>query len=247
MLKKLTKDTLFKFGYRLSRAHTPGVGADPFSDMQRLLGPKERPVIFDVGANEGQSIEWFKRVWPMATMHSFEPSPTTFEILKKNAAAYSDVHVCNAGLGKERGQLELIENTDSSMSSILEPGKYGWGELRGKTKVDVLTVDDYCVERGVNHVDLLKVDTQGYEYEVLQGAAKMLERKAVQLVYLELIFSEQYRNIVPADETIGLMRRAGYQLITIYDQFYQDDVLSWTDALFCNVEHLRSSRNGKRD
>lgn len=237
MLKKLTKDTLYKFGYRLTHVKSPGIGVEPFSDFKRLLGQKERPTIFDVGANAGQSIEWFKRVWPTGILHSFEPSPKTFESLKANASSYEDVHFNNAALGNRCAKMELLENTDSSMSSLLEPGKYAWGELKGKTEIDVITLDDYCATHNIAHIDILKIDTQGYEYEVLQGATRMLSKKSIALAYLELIFSEQYKNIVPADKTIGLLREAGFQLITFYDQFYQDNVLSWTDALFYNPLH----------
>jgi FkbM family methyltransferase len=246
MLKKLTKDTLFKLGYRLTHINAPGIGVDPFSDFQRCLGPTERPTIFDVGANAGQSIEWFKRVWPAGILHSFEPSPTTFESLKANTSLYNDVHLNNVALGKEPAKMELLESTDSSMSSLLEPGKYAWGTLKGKTEIDVITIDDYCATHAIGQIDILKIDTQGYEYEVLQGAARMFQRNGIKLIFLEIIFSEQYKNIVPADETIGLLRRAGFQLITIYDQFYQDDVLSWTDALFRNPHPIEESRHGQR-
>ena len=245
MLKKLTKDTFYKLGYRISRVHAPRIGVDPFSDFLHFLGPTERPTIFDVGANSGQSVEWFKRIWPAGQIHSFEPSPTTFELLTQNAATYSDVHPTNAALGKENATLELIENTDSSMSSLREPGKYAWGELKGKTEINVITLDDYCDQNAIEQIDVLKIDTQGYEHEVLQGAARMLGRHRIRLVYLELIFSEQYKNIVPADETIGLLRKAGFQLVTIYEQFYQDDVLSWTDALFRSTNPVDSSQNGR--
>ncbi len=245
MLKKLTKDTLYRFGYRLTHVNEPGIGVDPFSDFQSLLGSKDRPTIIDVGANSGQSIEWFKRVWPAAAIHSFEPSPTTFELLKSNAASYQDVHLNNAALGREIGKVELLENTDSSMSSLLEPGKYAWGELKGKTSINVTTIDDYCVANRIDQIDILKIDTQGYEYEVLQGAARTFLQNKVKLIYLELIFSEQYKNIVPADETIGLLRQSGFQLITFYDQFYQDNALSWTDALFHSPIASGKSRNGQ--
>jgi hypothetical protein len=61
--------------------------------------------------------------------------------------------------------MDFIENTNSDMSSFLELGPEGWGGVIQRIKVPVPTVDDYSAERGVEHIHLLKIDTQGFDFE----------------------------------------------------------------------------------
>ena len=82
--RQLIKQALHRLGYDVQRiASDPdeAMGRDPFADMKRLLGAKPSPVIFDVGANVGQSVGMFKQVFPSGMIHSFEPSPSTFREL----------------------------------------------------------------------------------------------------------------------------------------------------------------------
>ena len=52
--------------------------------------------------------------------------------------------------------MELIENTNSDMSSLLEIGADGWGDVRARTPVQIKTSDEYCDERSIDRLDLVK-------------------------------------------------------------------------------------------
>ena len=78
--RRAIRAMLGKLGYAISRTEG-GLGGDPFADMHVLIGQDE-PLILDVGANVGQSIEAFRSWFPDAHIHSFEPSPATFARLK---------------------------------------------------------------------------------------------------------------------------------------------------------------------
>ncbi len=56
------------------------------------------------------------------------------------------------------------------MSSLLRPAAAAWGSIVRETEVAITTLDDYCRSTDVSRIDLLKIDTQGYELEVLRGA-----------------------------------------------------------------------------
>jgi FkbM family methyltransferase len=91
-------------------------------------------------------------------------------------------------LGAKPGVLEFIENTRPWLSSFLEPGADCWGEIKQRSQIEVRTIDGYCAERGITIIDILKSDTQGFDLEVIKGAACLLEQRRIQLIYMEITF-----------------------------------------------------------
>lgn len=199
-------------------------------DVVRCLRGLDRPVVFDVGANEGQSVARFSAMVPGCEIHSFEPSPSTFALLTANAGTRAQVS--NVAVGAYAGMIEFHDNTVSVMSSALSLGKDGWGDDTRIIEVPQITLDNYCAEHGVARIDLLKTDTQGYDLEVLRGADRMLSAGSVDLVLTEVNFSEMYANQGRADRLFGYLFDRGFHLVSVYDLRYQGPRLGWCDALF---------------
>jgi FkbM family methyltransferase len=131
-LKSWAKDALRQFGYEIARVDK--VGVYPFSDMAKLL-PAAR-VIFDVGANTGQSAIRFREKFPRAEIYSFEPSPSTFQQLRLCTAADPLIHPWNCGLGAVPGRQSLREYENQSvLNSLLAPSSDLWA--RPATEIDV--------------------------------------------------------------------------------------------------------------
>ena len=229
MMKNTVKRVIHNLGYTVRRI--PPTGGDPFVDMRRLAPAKA--LIFDVGANRGQSIENFRRYFDDPEIHSFEPGELAFRDIKAFASRISNVTVVNVGLGAQRGPKMFIENEQSELSSFLEPGSAAWGSVvRRRHSIELDTIDNYCERAQISHIDILKSDTQGYDLEVLKGARRMLSEKRIRLVYIEVIFSEMYEGCPRFDETFGFLADHGFTLVSFYEMHYQSDMLSWTDALF---------------
>ena len=73
------------------------------------------------------------------------------------------------------------------MSSFLSPGKEHWGEINNVTTVQVETLDNYCQRNSISKIDLLKIDTQGYDLEVLRGAKQMLsEHRIIEITFIDI-------------------------------------------------------------
>ena len=70
----------------------------------------------------------------------------------------------------------------------------------------ISTVDAYCEEHGIQHIHVLKSDTQGFDYEVFCGADRMLSIGAVSLAYLELIMDDEYSDVDRYDSIFTLWR-----------------------------------------
>ena len=237
-MKRAIRRILNRFGYDVTRLNPTEIGGSPLCDMKRFLH-NDQPLIFDIGANVGQSVRKFREELPNCTIHSFEPSPTTFELLRQNVSAFENLHLRNCALGSSSGQMSFLENTKPNMSSFLPLSTYGWGEIEKETLVEVETIDQYCSERDIQRMDILKSDTQGFDLEVLKGAEETIQENKVGLVYLEIIFSDMYEYLPSLAEIYEFLVQRDFLLVSFYDFYYQDQLASWTDALFVHKSYAK--------
>lgn len=210
-------------------------GGDPFADMAKFVDRQANLTIFDVGANEGQTVRNFKKTFPQANIYSFEPSAKTFEILKRNVGNETNVCLHNVAFGSLMETKTFYENTHSDMSSFLSLGKAGWGAVTQESCMQVVTIDSFCHEKDIKQIHILKSDTQGYEIEVLKGAIEMMKNNSIQLIYLEILFSDLYEGLQPFHDLAKLLSESNYRLVSFYQFHYQEDMASWADALFVNM------------
>lgn len=236
-MSELIRKIIRKFGYDIVRYKGYNPGRFAFLDMSKFVY-EEKPLIFDVGANIGQSINLFKKQFPQSIIHSFEPSPKTFEILEKANANRNDVHLWNIALGSKVEQKELLENSHSDMSSFLPLAEFGWGEIKTRTIVPVSTIDQFCNENNIKHIDILKIDTQGFDFDVIKGAEKAILENRIGLLYFEIIFSEQYKGLPPVAEIFDYLFTHGFKLVTLYSFAIQQGLASWTNGLFIHNSYL---------
>ena len=99
--------------FRIYKAASPN-----FDESIKLLIKKKKPVIFDVGANIGQSIDRFKRLFPDAKIHSFEPQKKIFNLLKEKYGKDKNVVLNNFALGKKKEIKKLYIGAKSGTSSF---------------------------------------------------------------------------------------------------------------------------------
>lgn len=124
-------------------------------------------VVFDIGANVGTATLAYRKQFPNARIFCFEPAKENFEVLKRNTADLRHVSIHNFGLGPEDSTAEL--------HGI--PNRYGGYSLFEKgsekaTVVDTVTIRktaDVLAELKVDRIDLIKIDTEGFEYEILSS------------------------------------------------------------------------------
>ena len=229
-LETVKKYALARLGFEFQN-----LGRDPFNDMARFV-TSATPVLFDVGANFGQTTERFRQHFKDSTIHAFEPSPSTFETLRERTRGITGLHLANSGLGAHPEIKTFVENRRPDISSFLEPGKDCWGSVKQRIEVKLDTIDDYCEREGIGHIDVLKSDTQGFELEVLHGASRMFEQKRIRLVYLEVIFSAMYQGMPGIDELFKFLFRHGFRVVAVYNMHYQNGLLAWTDVLFVDPD-----------
>jgi FkbM family methyltransferase len=216
--------------------------SDPFRNMKTYIPADERAVIFDVGANTGQSIRSFRAAFPCATIHSFEPSPEVFarELLPRFGKC-AGVHLWNMAVGASEGMMTLHENSASVMTSFLAPGKAGWGALMRTTTVPVTTLDAFAARNNLGFIHILKSDTQGFDLEVLKGAERLLSEGRVGMIHVEITLVELYEGLPSFDVMYRHLADRGFSLAGFYKMRVHDGLLGWMDALF-----IRNSFHAER-
>lgn len=155
-------------------------------DMVELFSSLIRPndVIFDVGANIGCTTILFGGM--AEKVYSFEPSPTTFHFLKKNARAakMDNVQIVNSGLGKAAGTFELTFAADNRSGGFVS-NMISASEGHQVEQINIIKGDDFVSENEVKNIDFIKIDVEGFERDVLDGLASLLARDKP-IVTLEL-------------------------------------------------------------
>ena len=141
------------------------------------------PVILDVGANKGQSIDFFKSIYPNCIIYAFEPNPRLFTALRKKYCDFKNIHLINKGVSKANGVLELKE-TVTDETSTFEELNYGSSYLKMKSailgvepkdivlkthQVQVIKLSDFITENKLNEIHVIKIDTEGHELKCLMG------------------------------------------------------------------------------
>jgi hypothetical protein len=135
--------------------------------------------------------------------------------------------------------MTLLENTNSTMSSFLPLSKFGWGNIKQETIVEVKTVDQFCQEKNIERIDILKSDTQGFELEVFKGAEHTIKANKIGLICFEIIFSDMYKELPSFAQVCDFLESRDFLLVSFYKFSYQEDLASYTDALFINKSYVR--------
>jgi FkbM family methyltransferase len=154
---------------------------------------REGMTVFDVGANVGELTLLFSRfAGAGGSVHAFEPSRAAFERLENvcRAANRQRVVLNNLALSDKNGFIRLHVYEDDYLSFNSQAARplkdYGLEiEPVGIEEISATTIDDYCDEKGIEQIDLLKIDTEGAELQVMKGARRMLKSGRVKCMTFE--------------------------------------------------------------
>jgi FkbM family methyltransferase len=123
---------------------------------------------------------------PGARIHAFEPQAS---LAAELASSHPGVTVNNLALADVAGTLELSDyasHKGSQHATLLSGVIDGIHHAQARSiQVPVGTVDEYCVQRGIERIDFLKIDVEGFELKVLQGAKRMLDERRVDVIQFE--------------------------------------------------------------
>ncbi|WP_436697969.1 FkbM family methyltransferase [Nocardioides sp. BYT-33-1] len=188
----------------------------PAVRLQTQLAAREVDLVFDVGAAKGTYGAELRHFGYGGPIVSCEPMSAPYAVLSAAAAADPHWHTVQVGLGAENGTADIHVASNSDSSSFLPMGERHAAAAPhvgyvGTETVRVSRLDDLVGELPVRGERIfLKVDTQGFERQVLDGAARTLDRCVG--VQLELSFTTTYEGGMLVDEAITRMYDAGFVL-----------------------------------
>ena len=210
-------------------------------DAQRFSGTKKLPVIFDVGANVGQTLSGIARYFPESTSFSFEPISSSFNALKEKFGNVKNIHLENIALGSESGT-SIVELHANSELNTLVNDQPRTDDLLGKTeKVSIESLDNFCSSRAIDRVDILKMDVQGWELEVLKGAESFIQSKKIRFVYAEVGFRRSDSDMQHFSELNDFLEKKGFWLCGFYEPFRwgaNKQYLGFANALYLNPDFI---------
>jgi FkbM family methyltransferase len=151
---------------------------------------KDNMTIIDAGAHDGTYAEYIFNLNPLVTIHCFEPTASAYKELTVRLAKEikaGKLFANNAGLSTETGEAELFiyNELDQRNSLHLNPAhEYDSSQLH-KEKIKLATLDDYIEKNNIKTVDFLKIDVEGHETKVIEGAKETLKQKKVKCIQFE--------------------------------------------------------------
>ena len=198
---------------------------------------KTNPLFLDIGAGEAESINRFKKILPHSIIHSFEPIEERIQIIKSWLQTFphnNNITLNHCAMGDKIEEKTFYVNDKTKASSFLKLNeKNKLDHLKKQIKINVNTVDNYVKQNNINHIDYLKIDTQGYEEQVLKGSIETLKSGKVNYIEVEIILSDYYEKTTNFYDMEKILLPLNYRLYHIQDVISKDGgQVEQLDALY---------------
>lgn len=180
-------------------------------ELDALIGKDH--IIVDVGAYTGLRSMDFARLAPHGTVVAFEPDPDTFEQLAAHIRTngLDRVKAFNLGIGAEQREEQLYRMVDANpgMNRIMKNAEVTGDH--GSVQVKITPLPPVLEKLGIDRVDVIKVDTEGFELEVLEGCEEVIDRHHP-ILFVEVDNDNLRANGSTATELVEWIRRKGYRV-----------------------------------
>jgi len=148
---------------------------ESIGEMKKLISKGQ--VVVDVGAQLGLMSKLFSDcVGSQGKVFSFEPTPSTYEILKETISINNlmNVELVKKAVADKSGQTTFnISSVDASAANSLAEGGVHGNDI--PIKVDLVSIDDFYNQKKLDKIDFIKIDAEGAEFAVLKGAKSVID------------------------------------------------------------------------
>lgn len=174
---------------------------------------KDKKLIIDIGVNIGATLLNFAKICPGGSVIGFEPDAKNLLKAEKNLRlnAFENVKIIRKGLGAEAAKVKLfkVNQANQGMNRILNEA-----DLEGDfefEEIEIVRFDDFAKENSFERIDLIKIDVEGYEMKVLQGAEESLTKYSP-VLFIELDDDNLKAQNDSAQALILFLERLGYEI-----------------------------------
>jgi FkbM family methyltransferase len=200
--------------------------------INKRFNSEKSLIIFDVGGNYGNYAKVLANFFKTKVIiHSFEPSKKTYDIFLKTTKDIKNLVSNNFGLSDTENYQILYTNEEGSgLASIYQRKLDHFGISMDKTEeIKLTTLDGYCKENGIDHINFLKLDIEGNELKALLGAKQMITNKKIDIIQFEFggcnidsrtYFQDFYYLLKDNYQLYRILKNGLYEILT-YKESYE--------------------------
>ena len=174
--------------------------------------------IFDVGANIGNTAKLFYRYFPKTNITCFEPFNNTYNALLKNIKNNSSIRAIKIALGDSQNEMEIpvMPESQSDLNSLLLSLSNESNTLK-KENIQIETIDNFLKKHSdIQSIDLLKIDTEGYDKKVIEGALETIKAGRIKMIFTEVGFSSFNKRHIHFTLMLSFMESLGFHFIGLF-------------------------------
>ena len=186
---------------------------------------KGKITLFDIGSHHGETVKLFIKKFDIKEIHCFEASPINFKILSKELKRLNQklkIYLNNIGIGSSNKNTFINQTEETSSSSINEfnmNSKYfkkkmkilnikNYENFYKKIPIKIIKLDDYIEQKKIKKIDILKIDTEGFELNVLKGLK--LNNKKIKFIYFEHHYDDMIKKYYKFSDINTVLRNYGF-------------------------------------
>ncbi len=190
---------------------------------------------FDVGAHKGETIKLFNDHFIVKEFYCFEPSPINFDYLKKKISKMkNEIKIFKFGLGENKSILSFNQLEESSSSTLVDINQNS-NYFKKKNKilsifnfkkdqdkifnVEINTLNDFMEKESINKIDILKIDTEGFEFKVIKGAKKKI--KNIKYIYFEHHYDDMLKKKYSFSDIHSYLNKNGFIKVFKIKMFFR--------------------------
>ncbi len=181
----------------------------------RLLYNQKVETIWDIGAHRGESALEFAREFPNALIKSFEPVSLNYLCLVENCRHLKNHSAHQLAFGDSSKEVKMFLQDGSVINSLREDLNVASSSEQNHELVKQHTVDSFLSSDLQAKIDLMKIDVEGYELAVLNGAKECLEKKKASFIYLETGLDSRFNTL---ETIVAALNPYGYLPYAFYEQ-----------------------------
>lgn len=193
--------------------------------------------VFEIGANLGQDSEVLRREFGLEAkdIWVFEPHPECYRFIREQYSFNAfDIAISDVDGMHEFNAIDLAKNDNSGISSLLRDTLRDADDFR-MIQVPTKRMDTFMRENGIRNIGFLKLDAEGYNYEILEGFGSYITNVAC--IHVEAEHEEIWQGQKTYEHIAGLLLQNGFELV-----FFQR-YMSQSDSFWVRREFIKTEKN----